>query len=143
VAELDAVAQTRIARVLSFLAVAGGAALLSRRRFEVLAIVGEIEPGSLIAVRHILIATPGQVVHAGPEALIADIGEEYRLYVRVPEGSLDRTFADRTQRAVGLLNRFVFFPGPTAPRLRRRQRRPMLWCSHPGEGGLGGERPAG
>lgn len=119
-ATLDPVAQARVERVLSFLAVGGGAALLNRRRLEVLAIVGEIEPAALIAARHIPIATPGQVVHTGPETLIADLGDEHRLYVRVPEGARDRTFADRAQRAVDLLKRFVFFvprapPAPPSP----------------------------
>ena len=106
--------QERLNRVLTFLALSGGAALLHRRRTGIVASVGEVDLRSAIAARHTAIAPTDQVISLNLQSLIADVSPEYRLLVHVPAGA-DHAFADRMKRAIDLLQQHVFPLGVGAP----------------------------
>lgn len=113
--ELDPEIAERLNRVLTFLAVSGGAALLHRRRAGVVASVGEVDLPTAIAARHVPIAPTDQVISLNQQSLIADVSPDYRLLVHVSSGAADHAFADRMKRAVDLLQLHVFPFGHGAP----------------------------
>ena len=106
--ELDPEIEDRLSRVLTFLAVSGGAALLHRRRTGIVASVGEVDLRSAIAARHTAIAPTDQVISLNLQSLIADVSPEYRLLVHVPAGA-DHAFADRMKLGELVLLRLLWF----------------------------------
>jgi len=114
VARLDPVTAGRLGRVLVFLSVSGGAALLSKRERSVVARAGEIDDAAALAALAAVI-DKDEVVHVPPDGLIADIGRHHRLFVRVPDGLLAPAFGDRLRRARELIERFGLHVGRNPP----------------------------
>ncbi len=105
----------RLTRVLAFLSVSGGAALLSKPERRVLATSGEIEDAAALAALGALIDPIEAIVHVAPDGLAADIGRHHRLFVRVPSGLVDPAFIDRMRRARDLIVRFGLHVGGHTP----------------------------
>ena len=114
-AELDPEIEERLNRVLTFLAVSGGAALLHRRRVGIVASVGDVDLPTAIIARHFPIAPTDRIISLNQQSLIADVSSDYRLLVHLPAGVADHAFADRMKRAVDLLQLHVFPLGAGAP----------------------------
>lgn len=115
----DPLTTDRLKRVLRFLSVSGGAALISKPERRVLAASGEIEDAAALAALDVSIDPIEAIVSVAPDGLIADIGRRHRLFVRVPGGLPDPAFADRLRRARDLIERFALHVGgrnpPAAP----------------------------
>lgn len=113
----DATAAARLVRVLEVLAVAGGAALVERDSDELSVVAGEVDDGLLARARFLSMPGVGEVVRSG-DALVAAVGVNYTLVVRVPPGLTDAAFSGRVRRCAALLGRYVFMreaSGPTGP----------------------------
>jgi hypothetical protein len=103
---VDPVIAERLRRVLAFLSISGGAALLSKPRRRVLASAGEVDEAEALAALDARIDPIEAVVHINPRALIADVGRHHRLFVQVPKGLVDPSFGDRLRRARAVIERF-------------------------------------
>jgi hypothetical protein len=113
VGELGPVAQERLQRVLVFLSVSGGAALLCKRRSRVIASAGkvEVEVASALSVP---LDSQDEVRFVRPDTLIADVGLHHRLIVRVPRAALGAGFKERVHRARVMVERFGLYPKASA-----------------------------
>lgn len=95
----------RLTRILTFLAVSGGAALVSKRERRVVLEVGDISHAAAVAS---LQRRPLEdEIQASVGALVADVGRHHRLFVRVPAGIVDPAFVDRLRRARDVIERFA------------------------------------
>src|SRR5690242_6451739 len=96
----------RLARVLTFLSVGGGAALLSKRDRRVLASVGAFDATAVTQALDARIEPDDAVIHVDRCGLVAEVGRRHRLLVLVPLGLPSPAFADRLRRARALVERF-------------------------------------
>ncbi len=97
----------RVDRVLGFLAVSGGAALVCKRSRRVVAASGEVDATAAVAALAEPLADPDSIRHVGSHTVITDVGLQHRLFIVLPTGSLpDASFLHRVRRARDLLDRF-------------------------------------
>jgi hypothetical protein len=115
VEHLDPIVADRLRRVLLFIAVGGGAALVSTRERAVVASVGELHEVAAMRALDVNIEPNEAVVHVAPEGLVAAVGRHHRLYAEVPAALPNPAFADRMRRARDLIVRFGLHVGGHAP----------------------------
>jgi hypothetical protein len=108
VAEFEGVARERLQRVLVFLAISGGAAVVSKRTRSIVARDGDVDDSVARAAVDVELDTADSVVRLPPDGLVCDVGERYRLIVRVAADlAADAGFVTRMRRARQVLERFV------------------------------------
>ncbi len=111
--------QQRLARVLQFLAVSAGAALVSKGSRAVVGAAGDVDDAAAVAALDVELDDAGGIRHVEPDALITDVGLRHRLFVRLPPQMLpDTQTLQRMRRARDILEKFVFrltAPAGSAP----------------------------
>lgn len=106
--DFDAVATERLVRMLEFLGVSGGAALVVRATRRTVSQRGEIPDDLAKRAFEWRVDNSEQVVHLPPDGLVCDVGVSYRLVVRVGTDPAHATgFAERLRRVRILIERFV------------------------------------
>jgi hypothetical protein len=107
----------RLDRLLAFLSVSGGAALLCKRTRRVLAAVGEADSTSAIVALDVQVQPTDDIVYVAG-GVVAEVGLHHRLFVRIPSHALDPHFTHRILRARDIIERFALHTRrapPTAP----------------------------
>lgn len=111
------IAQERLERLLAFLAVAGGAALVATRERKVVGVAGDVSD-ELVASALTTGARDDAIVGIDREWVITPVGSAHVLLVAVgPAVRRDVAFVERIRRVRDLLQRFVvpWLPPPAAP----------------------------
>src|SRR5689334_16154289 len=110
----------RLDRVLEFLALTGGAALVRRNPRAVVATHGRIDSAVAISSLDMELDAVDAVVHVPPDGLVAEVSWNYRVFVRLSTCPVPKPeIVTRMRRARVLLERFVIshvaHAGPVAP----------------------------
>jgi hypothetical protein len=110
----DMVANSRLDRLLIFLSIAGGAALVSKRHRRVIALAGEVDAHTAVAALETPIEPADAIVRVAT-GVVAEVGLNHRLFICLPPEAWDTAFAHRVRRARDIIERFALHSRRSPP----------------------------
>jgi hypothetical protein len=114
VIEHDPSVDGRLDRMLAFLAVSGGAALLCKRTRRLITAVGEVEPACVLAALDAQVQ-PTDAIISVTGGVVAEVGLHHRLFIQMPASTLEPRFLQRIRRAREIIERFALYARGAPP----------------------------